>query len=292
MVYAIKNGDKAEKRMYQRFWLSVLSKGIGATLVANLLMAAVDDDDFMERYRKAWRDGGFMRAMQVDITPIAKALGDKGGDRKYFKLMGHFLDPFKFVLHPVRSLHHKGSVAYRTFYEAISGQDWRGRNFTTLSELLGIDDKGYYLTNTKTHKMGEPKGGKLKGKLVSYRAKPGAVGYTNAISYALAQVRGMTPIQVQNALALAAGEMDAFDAISKSLGFATTSTHTNRRQKIDEFTDEYVRLREQKKPIRELQKRVIVYNRDNKDKRIAWKYLVRHAEKVLKAKRIAARKNK
>ena len=68
-------------------------------------MALIDDDDeetkgandrFIRNYQDAWKDGQ-MRWMDLNITPIYKALGGKTLKRKYFSLLGHFKDPVKFV---------------------------------------------------------------------------------------------------------------------------------------------------------------------------------------------------
>jgi hypothetical protein len=44
-------------------------------------------------------------------------------------------------------------------------------------------------------------------------------------SYLISQGRGVTPIQVQNAIGWAVGEINWFDAISKGAGFYTSSTY-------------------------------------------------------------------
>jgi len=156
MVKAVGAGGKAEREFYRRFWAGILTKAMGFTVMANLLMAAADEDDkdaigtwqrFIRNYHAAWKAGKF-RWLGVDITPIYRALGGKTKRRKYFSILGHFQDPLKFLVHPIRSAHHKGSVLYKFFHEALTGVDWAGRRFTKADELTGHDyQKGLYKTN-------------------------------------------------------------------------------------------------------------------------------------------------
>jgi len=236
MVKMVGRGGKEERALYRRFWASVLTKGITATILANMLMAVGDDEDNIERFRKAWKAGNF-KWLGVDITPIYKLMGGKTEARKYFSLFGHFQDPMKFITHPVRSAHHKGSVLYRTFHEAMAGTDWRGHGFTTLPEMLGVDDKGLYLTGRR---RGQPKGGKLGGKVTAFGGKTGPIAPRQYLSYALTQMRGMQPVQVQNLLGWMQGEIEGFDAIGRSLGLHTKSTYPSKRRTIDEFVDEFI----------------------------------------------------
>jgi len=230
MVRAFKGGN--EGAMYRAFWGRIALKLGGATVVFNYLMAAFDDDDFVERYKKAW-DAGWLRWLDVDITPLYKAMGGTG-KRKYFSILGHFKDPIKFIVHPIRSAKHKSSVFARMILSDLpTGEDWRGREFTSFSELIGMDDKGEYKTTRKgKYKKGDPKGGKLKGSLTKFSIGGGGpVEYGQVPSYLLYELRSAQPIQVQNALAFLAGEIDGFDAISKSLGLMTGSTREEEKKK-------------------------------------------------------------
>jgi hypothetical protein len=196
------------------FWGRIAAKGLGATILFNLLLSAFDDDDFAERYRKAWETGR-LRWLDIDITPIYKAMGGADDKRKYFSLLGHFRDPVKFVVHPFISMKHKGSVVSRIMLDMMIGQDWAGRQFTTIGELLGITEDG-----------------KNAGRLVKYSrsgAKP--IEPSQVPSYALYQVRSAMPIPMQNLIAFLGGELDAFDAITKSLGLMTATTYPERKPK-------------------------------------------------------------
>ena len=224
MVKAFKTGR--EGAMYRAFWGRVLLTGIGTTILFNLLLSFFDDKTFWKRYQEAWRAGN-LRWLDVDITPIYRALGGKDGKRKYFSLIGHFRDPVKFAVRPFRSAKHKGSVLSRIAVEALTGTDWAGRPFTSFSELLGVDDKGVYKTTRPGHyKKGQPKGGKYKGRLVTTPwERGGAISWGQLPSYLVYELRGAAPIQVQEAISWLAGEIDGFDAITKSLGLMTHTTY-------------------------------------------------------------------
>ena len=238
MAKAFQRGQ--EGQMYRAFWGRIAWKGVVATTMFNLMMAAFDDElegdtataRFIDQQKKAWKAGN-LKWMGADITPIAKMLGSKDGRRKYLSLIGHFRDPVKFISHPVRSAQHKSSIVGRLFMEAMTGQDWAGRNFTTFSELLGIDDKGEYkTTKAGSYRKGEPKGGKLTGKTVrNRRGAAGAVEPSQIPSYLLHEARGMLPIQVQNAMSWATGELDAFDAVLKSMGVLVQTDYGKEEKK-------------------------------------------------------------
>lgn len=198
--------------LHRMFWGRIAVKGLGATILFNLLLSAFDDDDFAERYKKAWETGR-LRWLDIDITPIHQALGGDDDKRKYFSLLGHFRDPVKFTAHPFISAKHKGSVVSRVMLDMMIGQDWAGRQFTTIGELTGITEDG-----------------KNSGRLVRYArggAKP--IEPAQVPSYALYQVRSAMPIPMQNLIAFLGGEMDAFDAITKSAGLMTATTYPERK---------------------------------------------------------------
>ncbi len=219
MVKAFRRGD--EGAMYRAFWGRIALKMGIATAAFNFLMAAFDDDDFVERYQKAWKEGK-MRWLDIDVTPIYRGLGGGPDKRKYFSLIGHFRDPLKFILHPIRSAKHKGSVLSRILFDAFTGQDWAGRSFTDFDELTGIGKKhGFYQTGKK---------GRLKGKLVKFSVGGGEpLEFQQIPSFIFFELRAAQPIQVQNALAFLAGEMDAFDALTKSAGIQTSTTRPKRK---------------------------------------------------------------
>lgn len=236
MVKAIKGGSKEEVGLYRRFWAGIFTKAMGLTVMANLLMAGFDEDDkdsqgawqrFLRNYRMMWKQGK-LRYLDVDITPLYRALGGKTKERKYFSIIGHFKDPIKFILHPIRSAHHKGSVIYKFFHEALAGVDWAGRRFTTGAELAGFDyGKGLYkTTRAGKYRKGDPKYGKLRGKTVAWTpGEKGPVSYKQLPSFMLNQIKGWQPIQIQALLGWLAGEMAGFDALTKGMGLMTSTTY-------------------------------------------------------------------
>jgi len=292
LVKAFKAGGKEETELYRRFWASVLTKGVMATAIVSLLMSLGDDKDAIERFREAWKAGNF-KWLGIDITPIYRAFGGKTEARKYFSLFGHFQDPMKFIFHPVRSAHHKGSVVYKAFHESMAGVDWKGHRFTTVQELLGIDDKGYYLTNTKAHKFGDPKGGKLAGKSVTFGGKKGPIEPGQFASYLISQAKGVQPIQIQNLIGYLQGEIEGFDAINRSLGLHTASTYPSRRRFLETFTEGYMLARKRGGLVK-LKLKLRDYNRRQQkrgeDKElISWGSIVKRGNKRLRAERVGLR---
>lgn len=207
MVKSFKKGE--EGQLYRKFWAGILLKGISATVLANFLLSGGDLDEFLDKYQKAWEAGedellhiDIKKLTAVDITGLYKLLGGETERRKYFNIMGHFMDPFKFIAQPFKSLHHKGSMIYGMLHEAVSGVDWAGRRFTTVSELMQT------------------------GESVTWDyGKGGPVSWSKLPSYILNTLVGMQPVQIQNLIAYLAGETEAFDALGQSLGLGITSTY-------------------------------------------------------------------
>jgi hypothetical protein len=224
MVRAFKRGD--EGAVYRALWGRVLLRGLGATILFNLILAGFDFDEFWKRHQRAWKQGN-LRWLDIDVTPLYRALfGGTNEKRKWFSLIGHFRDPLKFIVHPFRSAKHKGSVLSRFVSDAVTGTDWAGRPFTTFAELVGLDDKEEYKTTAKgKYVKGESKGGKLKGAVVRrQRGAPRPLEYGQIPSFVIAEARATLPIPIQNGIAWFAGELDGFDALTKSLGLMTSTT--------------------------------------------------------------------
>jgi hypothetical protein len=220
MVKAFQRGETGQ--VYRAFWARIALKGLGAVILGNLLLAGFDDDDFWTRSQRAWKTGN-LRWLDIDVTPIYRALSGEDEKRKYFSLIGHFRDPLKFILHPFRSFKHKSSVLGRIAADAAWGADWAGRPFTTWAELLGVDDKGVYKAGERA---GLPKGGKLRGRLVQkQRGAWRPISYETLPSFLLYEARQSLPIPIQQGIGWLAGELDAFDALTKSVGMMTATTY-------------------------------------------------------------------
>ena len=236
MIKVFKAGGKKEQRMYRKFWAGIFAKGAMLTLISNLFMAGLDEDDertkgiwerFTRNYKTAWEQGRLMWT-GVDITPIYRLFGGKKKERKYFSILGHFIDPLKFMIHPIRSAQHKGSVVFGLFYDALRGVDYAQRPYTTFKELLGIDkEKGEYKTTREgMYEKGDPKWGKLKGKTVAYKfGGGGTLSYEQIPSYLLNKLKGIQPVQIQNLISWMAGELEGFDALFNSAGLGLKSTY-------------------------------------------------------------------
>ncbi|MFA5436883.1 MAG: hypothetical protein WC372_12665, partial [Candidatus Neomarinimicrobiota bacterium] len=134
-VKAVARGDMAEAELYGKFWTGIVWKGAATTVLANFVLAGGDVEEMKERYDRAWREGN-LNWMKVDVTPIYKMTGGETSRRKYYKLMGHFLDPAKWATHPITSVKHKASVVSSMALEFLTGEDWAGRRYTTLEELI------------------------------------------------------------------------------------------------------------------------------------------------------------
>ena len=275
MVKAVYTSKKEERTLYRKFWSRIILRGMTATTILNLIIASMDTEEdentldaFARRFKKAW-DRGYLRWLDVDITPIYKKLGYKDIDG-YFSLIGHFRDPVKFIVDPVSSAKHKGSYLFRMVFEALTGGDWRNRPFTSWDEFIGLDDeKGIYKVSKKNpdydkkkpeskdnqkylYKKGESKAGKHQwaftkwgtshsikvfdfSTVPKFMAKPSwknvpvIGGKSQIVPYTLAQVRGGQPIQMQNAMSYMSGELDGFTATMKSIGVHQTASREKTR---------------------------------------------------------------
>ena len=126
--------------------------------------------------------------------------------QKVFSPMGHFLDVIKMVSHPLLFLQHKGSPLTRFLYEAFAGVNWKGQPYTTVGEFTGATA-----------------GGALKGKIVKEGKGGGAISWEQMPSFLLGQLRGSVPIPAGNMMGMLLGEMDGFDALTKSTGTMVSS---------------------------------------------------------------------
>lgn len=240
-----------EGKFYRGMWTRIFLRGAAINVLANTAMAFMPDksdkekekglswtDKMNQRFYKAWKQGN-LNWSKVDISPIAHDLGGDPNKDYYFSIFGHYTDPARLVSTifsdnggaGLRFFVNKGSVITKLAGSALTAQDWKGEEYTNLNELLGLDDKGTYQRKTTkekdgkkvVHEVGTPKGGQLEGELTKY-AEGGAhpVNATQLPSFALEQLRAMTPTQVSYFLQLWEGETDAFYAIANSIGLGTT----------------------------------------------------------------------
>ena len=197
---SFRKGDKG--KAYRDMWGRILVRGFLPTIAFNAVIASLLDDEdetFAIRMRKAIKMHTPWTA--VDLTGVAP---DEEGRRKYFSLVGHFADPVKWVTDFVGAAKGKQSLLGSLVFEAMDGENWRGQRFTSLSELLGAEDK--------------------PGELTRYtRKRYGSVKPEEYPSYLLAQARGVLPIPAQESMSFLAGEIDWFTALTRGLGLHTMS---------------------------------------------------------------------
>lgn len=218
---AFKLGD--DGAVYRAFWGRIVAKAAVSSVIANAMLSVIDeDDDFIERYQKAWEHGG-LKWLDVDITPLYKLAGGKNDRRKYFSILGHFKDPYKFVTRDkieegmlegfpdpvsslIRSIKYKGSVATRMLADGVSGKNWAGRKFTSMQDLMS----GGQLTEWS-------RGG----------ADP--LGTTQVPSFLIYEARQNMPIQMQQGVGFLLGQVEGFDAVAKSIGFDTHTAYEDQK---------------------------------------------------------------
>lgn len=280
MVKSFKGGK--EGAMYRDFWAGIFAKGLTATMLANMAMAAFDEDDkegkgllerFYRNYKKAFKEGRYL-GLDVDITPVYKACGGESDDRYYFSILGHFKDPLKLTIRNVgtkkgtilqafklgntRAMKHKSSVIGGMFLDYLTGTDYAERRFTTFKELIGRDkEKGLYKTTRKgKYKKGDPKWGKLKGKTVVWDyTKRGSVELEQLPSFLINEAKGAQPVQAQQMMNYFAGEIDGFFAIGNALGLGIKKTYGKPEKK---------KLNRKEKRIKELKEKILIYEKMKK----------------------------
>jgi hypothetical protein len=195
--------SKVERQVYQKFWGRALLRGMTATYMMNMMLTGWDEEQY-EKNLKAALKAGHLRSMEVDITPISRLLGqDKR--RRYFNLSGHFKDPIKWIhsmavkdmLEPMK---HKASAATGILLNAVTHKDWRGANYTDTAGLM----KSGEFTSFKR---------KLAPDKYSPSQLPSFIGDT---------IRTSLPVGMQQLGYFIDGEIGAFDALFKSLGFMTS----------------------------------------------------------------------
>lgn len=195
MTGVLKQGTEGE--LYQRFWMRVIGKTIFASLAMNAILSGGKGKDLARKYGQAWEHGK-LRILDVDVTPIYKATGGDEDVTKYFQLAGHFKDPYIWSQRPIRkTLYYKTSIVGQILVDAITQTDWLGRQFTSFEELLATGR-----TVRPLYTFGVP--------------RPGVSAIPSFILNKL-ESAGL-PIPAHNIFQWWKGEMDGFDANTKSIG--------------------------------------------------------------------------
>jgi hypothetical protein len=190
-----KNGLEGE--LYRRFWNRVITKTILGSMILNALLTGGDEEELSKVYGKAISNGK-LRVLDVDLTSIYRALGGREPVRKYFRLAGHFKDPYLWTRRPIgTTLYYKSSIIGQILHDFLTGEDWQGRQFTRINELM------------RTGKTVRPR----------YTFGVPQPGIASIPSFVLNKVEDAgLPIPAYNMLQWWKGEMDGFSAISKSIG--------------------------------------------------------------------------
>lgn len=232
---------KLEKALYWRFAGAAAARMTAAVIFMNIIVAIAsgllpgdedeDEDEIFERLQIQWdrKDGvgeALISMWDVDVTPIYHGFGGEAKEmRKYFNLVGHFMDPMEFVTDPVKMAKNKLSAIGRMIFELGSGTNYKGETFTTISEVLGRDfEKGRYRSNTGTHKIGDPKWGKYKWKMTKFGPSH-TVTPEQLLSYSFSQAKGVMPIQFQEAMNVMFGYSHWFESIPRIFGLQVMSDY-------------------------------------------------------------------
>ena len=124
-----------------------------------------------------------------------------------------------------RTVKYKLSPVATFATDLVGGSDWAGRRYTSMSEILGVDDKGVYRTSRKgKYRKGDPKGGKFAGQTVARKFGTGPVQFDELPSFAINKFVNTLPIPAQEAVSFIMGETDAFDALAHGAGFHTSAS--------------------------------------------------------------------
>jgi hypothetical protein len=155
--------------MHAKLWSAIVSKALVGWFIGNLVMAGFDDDDFVERLQNAWLDGGdnwaekVMKVMDVNISPLAQAMGGSEDKETYLNIIGHFKDLFKWVLRPLAGeffltprTKQSRPLALATSY--VRGTDFWGKRVTTPEERQKLAKRGKPFLKTLTQKNDERHG--------------------------------------------------------------------------------------------------------------------------------------
>lgn len=219
---ASKGGYKAQRQLYQRFWARIVLKTALATAMGNILLAGGDIDEAWDRYtagiEKDWKN-----IASIDITALWGLFGMKSQDRKYFSVVGHFLDPIKFMAIPLgepKILQYKASILMRLISDWLFNENWRGKRFKNVGEIpSGVTEFAEFLDpDTYVTYAPERKRGGILENNFSFPA------------FFIHSAIGSSPIAFQNLLATLSGEQDWLTGVSNTLGIRQPRGKRKRRR--------------------------------------------------------------
>jgi hypothetical protein len=184
-------GSEIEKKMYQHFWLRIVGRSIAITTAINLLFAGLDDENTFERLIKAKKRGKF-NILKADISPAMHMLGGSKDTDYYMNITGHFLDPLKIAMDPLRMSYHKSSAVLKPVIEGIGGFDYAHRRPSTITQIGSQGLKTWESTRS------------------------GPINYAEAPAYFLDQIFQTLPIQTRNLLSLFTGKENPLANLMKT----------------------------------------------------------------------------
>jgi hypothetical protein len=249
LVKAVKSDSKIERALYGKMYKAIIARAGTTLIMANLLMAMIssmtgdeDDETQWERMKSNWENNdGFralIRTLEVDVTAFYRAITTEPDKEigKRFNILGHLLDPLDAIGESPRLFRNKMGIFPKVLYDAFTGTNYKGEVFTSIDEMLGLDyDKGRYRVKVGTRRVGDPKFGRLKGKLSKFgQAKP--LSWEQVPSFALNEFRGFLPIPLQELLNLGVGHSAFFEAAPRMVGLQMMSDFT---PDIEDDPDKY-----------------------------------------------------
>jgi hypothetical protein len=215
-------------------WTRMMSRYVFAWAAMNLASAWADDpehpvDNFAKRAKENY-GVGLREFFGFDISPILQRAGRDNPSRLYVDITAQSNEAIDLVNDPLRYLGRKTGIVPRMVVSALTGEDYFGRQYTTISELAGVDDKGLYKTTRLPHHVaGMQKGGQLEGQISSYQsdAKAGAISYGQMPSFLIGHIP--VPLELESWLEVVQGQTDAYDALLTSMGLRVMAPSKKRQ---------------------------------------------------------------
>ena len=208
---------KGYSTFYRKMLLKMVLSAAIATVIMQVLINGDSEEGPWEMYREQlsdWTTAKHLRWTMVDVTRMYRSLNhlrEQMGldpveidpdERIMFSLAGYMIAPLR-LFEIGRFFAAKGSPFVRVMEPFISGEDWRGRPYKTLSDLWN----SYQFPDRPSSK------GFVKG---AREQNPRDVSQFPAIT--AAAFRDMQPLQIGQMLRWLQGEQDGILTAAKSLG--------------------------------------------------------------------------
>lgn len=219
-------GDtKLSRDMHKRIVSGMVTKYIIASILMSMVTAAMrsgDDeekdllDKFIKNYTEAWKDGK-LNWMRVNVTPFLEKFGQK--DRYYYNVAGFFLDPTKWISRDIKK-GLTGPQAITSFLtpERLTSSLAKSAYYKSSAVPQLVAD--YLMDTDYTFWRGFTNFGELvnKKELTKWGKNRRPVPLESIPSFMLYEGKKFLPIQVNNIIEFALGEIEGSELIAKSLG--------------------------------------------------------------------------